>query len=253
MKGYQLIRDMKDRHMNLGKNVLFTPHVNFKREQYAFRWFPESDCINDGNYCVQIFDPSINATGKALIEEAVRQMCIYQLEKDKKGAYKFFDYMSNMPDTCMGQFTSECSAKVQNKVGISKKDVNKCYEGNFTSILEREFNSSLSAGVYYTPAVVVNNVSLRGTLDVNSIFGAICVGFNMTPSVCKTLGEKSPIPWGTVLLILFVVSAASIVSIYYCVNKSKKEFQDQLDLQVSAAVTHYMALKDQNRGQIANL
>ena len=96
--------------------------------------------------------------------------------------------------------------------------------------------------------MVVNNVTIRGILEAPLMFNTICNGFNISIPECKLYDESSAsIPWGAVAVIILLFSVASLFTIYYCIRKSKKEINAQLEMQVSAAVTHYMSLKNQSK------
>ena len=98
---------------------------------------------------------------------------------------------------------------------------------NTTAIVKEEYDMSLKAGIFYYPALVINNFTVvRGTLSAEYMFTLLCRAYNVTPYVCIS-GEpnNSGISFGTVFLILLLVSLMAAGAIYYCNNKSKKELQ----------------------------
>jgi hypothetical protein len=104
-----------------------------------------------------------------------------------------------------------------------------------------------NSSIHYTPAVVVNNITIRGVLEAPLIFNTICHGFNVTIPECEESASSSSVQWGTVMFIMFAFTIASFFTVYYCVRKSRKEMNAQLEMHVSAAVTHYMSLKNQSK------
>lgn len=251
MSGYKVLSDFYKFHSRLGKKVLFTPHIFIKKERFlsSSRIYNPDDCVAGtmSTFCTQITDHNINCSGKVLVEEGVRQMCIYKTEMEKKGADKYWKYMTKIKDTCKGDFNEKCSQEAQKSIGIKTKDIEACYKANFSRILEDEYLLARNSSIHYTPAVVVNNITIRGVLEAPLIFNTICHGFNTTIPECEESASSSSIQWSTVMFIMISFSIASFFTIYYCVRKSRKEMNAQLEMHVSAAVTHYMSLKNQSK------
>lgn len=183
--GYKIMKDFNSYRQKLGKKVLFTPYISIKKDyNNRYRTYSEEDCDGKLDYCVQMIDQKIKSTGREMLSEGVRQICIYKTEKDNKNADKFWKYITKISDECNGEFTEACSVKVQQSVGINDKLVSKCFDSEFFNILSEEYNSSLHAGIHYTPAMVVNNVTIRGILEAPLMFSTICKGFNTTIDEC---------------------------------------------------------------------
>jgi len=98
---------------------------------------------------------------------------------------------------------------------------------NTTRIVKDEYEMSLKAGIYYYPALVINNYTVvRGTLSADYMFTMLCRAYNETPYVCISGDTNSKgISFGSVFLILLIVSVLAAGVIYYCNKKSKKELQ----------------------------
>jgi TctA family transporter len=48
-------------------------------------------------------------------------------------------------------------------------------------------------GPHFTPAVVINNQTFRGQLEVETVFNAICAGFYTVPDYCKRYLETNDV------------------------------------------------------------
>ena len=115
-------------------------------------------------------------------------------------------------------------------------------------ILDEELANWKRSKIMYHPALVINNRTIRGKIEGSRVFDFICNAFNETPSTCLvTSNEGSGIGIGTLFFLLMVIAIISAIIIYFNIRKTKKEFQKELNFQVSAAITQYMALKDQKK------
>lgn len=138
--------------MKLEENVDIIPHY------ITFPIFdvpqekPVDNCYYNGVYCA---DPDYRLTsdGRVILQENLRQKCIYFNSYDKNDKNKitnkmqYWDYMDNFYEDCFkpslldnsstgSKFNSECSRRVMSKTGIDIPTINSCIVKSFnTSII----------------------------------------------------------------------------------------------------------------------
>jgi hypothetical protein len=116
-------------------------------------------------------------------------------------------------------------------------------------------------GSHLYPSVVINNITFRGQLNPYNVFEAICAGYKDTPHECtnflleegmdpklnqemfdiqqaKINGVKQTTFFG-ILALLVVVNIILVLAYRKCLQK---EIQDDMKIQVSSAVSQYVAL-----------
>jgi hypothetical protein len=86
---------------------------------------------------------------------------------------------------CYTDFTEDCSKSVHADLKISWEQTNACVKKSYDDMSDVKDNTILSEdaiewvlrGPHFVPAVVINNITYRGTLDPENVFQAICEGF----------------------------------------------------------------------------
>ena len=111
----------------------------------------------------------------------------------------------------------------------------------------------------YWPAITINHVTFRGDLNVDNILEDICASLSHKPSVCTDFYEEEHIAYDeeipvangvsvevlvALVTVLVLVNIALIVAYKQCV---KKEMEQDMGFKVSAAVSQYISLQQQNR------
>ena len=97
---------------------------------------------------------------------------------------------------------------------------------------------------------MINNRTYRGQLESLAVFNALCAGFANPPAMCQgTLGSYSPdfLPEegikGSLIVMIIIVLALLNVVIVYCYRRySKREMQNEMQMQIESAVSQYFAL-----------
>lgn len=148
------------------------------------------------------------------------------------------------------------------KLGLDFDKTFKCFLDSFSnadwgnaktnnSIIDEEIEywQKYGSGIY--PAVVVNNRTYRGQLESLAVFNALCAGFFEAPSMCnQILGaytpdfveqEKAITASAIVGVVVFLILLN--VTIVYCYRRhSKREMQQEMNIQIESAVSQYFAL-----------
>lgn len=188
----------------LGDSAVLTPHYFIgngewnscvqKNDNKPLRC--GSSCTNQGRYC------SFNAradiqngiTGAQVIEENLRQICVFRLLNETGSATKWWNYVENFMNNCK-DFSITCSEGVlaAPDVGLTAAAVNKCMDdaggvgerSGINSILEEEMKMRVDLNVWHVPAILVNGQPYTGGLtcpqpiDVThcGVLATICMGF----------------------------------------------------------------------------
>lgn len=202
------------------------------------------DCVADGKYCA-LDEERLSYSGKEIIYENLRQKCIWKHDKDA-----WWDYLEAAHSQCYTDFTEDCSKSVHSQLGINWSLTNKCVEDSFdsanqdNSLLYEDSVEWTLRGPHYIPAVVINKIAYRGTLDPQNVFSAICESFRDPQPECKHTGvthvvEREKVNFGWFLFAIFLIILINLVIICMCRRCSNRELKDN----VNSAIVEYMSLR----------
>uniref|UniRef100_A0A7S4RYP3 PA domain-containing protein n=1 Tax=Alexandrium monilatum TaxID=311494 RepID=A0A7S4RYP3_9DINO len=204
----RFLQEFSPKRKALNEKVKFVPHYHVFSMSSAQ---DANDLCSDGSaeFCAEDPDGSGYITGRMVLDEDVRQLCIHQLTKVKRTdldstagsesepvatmeyAEKFWNYVEAMLASCPldaakePRFGRACSENLMRKVGIDVDSVNKCMAETRDEKLkaEREY-------IAWSPrALRINGWRYRGTLDADLVTRAICAGFIKQPPACASLVE----------------------------------------------------------------
>lgn len=107
-------------------------------------------------------------------------------------ASAWWDYMERAHAACYTDFTEDCSKSVHTDLKISWDATTACVQKSFDDLKDEDDNTLLQEdaiewvlrGPHFVPAVVINNITYRGTLDPENVFQAICEGFKDPQDEC---------------------------------------------------------------------
>lgn len=233
-------------------------------------------CTNNGRYCATDPDNDLDRgiSGADVVTEALRRICIWKNfgESDGIGAV-WWEYVNKFSDRCdtPDYFTNkDCISDVMKHAGVEERSIDQCMRDSGgldkdapNAFLEAELDSATRRGVVILPTAFVNTAALRGALNTNNVFQAICAGFleGTEPKICKkcmhcsdrqTCVEKGKcvsgsdgskfrsVPFHTYILSMIVISSGIglIGFVYY--RKSQEQMRDQ----VRGILAEYMPLED---------
>lgn len=199
----QFLKDFSTKRKTLNEVMRFQPH-------YAVFSMPSSDpavyqglCSDtSGNYCAEDPDSAGDITGKDVLAEDVRQLCIHELtKKDQTSgsgakvpaveyAEEFWNYMGQFEDACPltghlshARFGTECSEKLMQKIGLDVGKVQQCVASTGDEKLRRERDNS----AWSPRALRINGWRYTGMLDSDLVTRAVCAGFISKPKECQDL------------------------------------------------------------------
>jgi hypothetical protein len=162
-----------------------------------------------GEFCAEDPDGSGGITGKAILEEDVRQLCIHELYTVKQihtdteanehvvaYAGKFWDYVEKLGDACPGGtdkkanpksvFGRECSEQLMKTVGNDVSKVQECQANTPKDKLRAERENK----AWSPSAVRINGWRYKGVMDADLVTRALCQGFIVKPKECKDVLQR---------------------------------------------------------------
>jgi hypothetical protein len=232
-------------------------------------------------YCATDPDASGRVSGKDVLEEDVRQLCIHEEtrvprrradkllqnlpQKEQHSvlyAEKWWDYVERLPEKCPldgetaeASFGTTCSYKLMDELGIDSARVKECVAATKNKKLESErINQAWSPR-----ALRVNGWRYNGMLNADLVTRAICSGFVKSPRECDELLEaRDPIvkyqgvppaaglSAGAVVLALISMASILCCSIFihrYILSKSiAQQIRDDVWLEVNDRMAQYNEL-----------
>lgn len=196
----QFLKDFKENAKELGDNLHFVPHFHVFSMPADY-----NDLCSDGTarYCAEDPDGSGPITGKMVLIEDVRQLCILETTGElvreqvqrKAGHYQYswWDYVTQFNEHCPvngpdenNRFGETCAKKVLGSIqGIDAAQVDRCVRERQESMLEHE-----RTNIAWSPrAIRINGWRYKGQLDPVLATRALCSGFVVKPKECETLVE----------------------------------------------------------------
>ena len=165
---YDFLREMSSFHKMLKSTTPVTPH--FRVHSFSKGDLEKNvDCYGNGKYC--LFN-DIQATGRQVLREQIRQICILEKHTTDPKVEQWFDYVSNIAKQNCVLEDAKCITNSMKEAGIDDSKVDSCIENailfdsatNTTTIplLDEEIQEwyrTWNPMLY--PAVTINNVYYR--------------------------------------------------------------------------------------------
>jgi len=208
----RFLHDFAPKRKALNERVKFVPHYSVFELQAGGAQDHSNLCDEpSGRFCAEDPDGPGPVTGRIVLEENLRQLCIHELTKvqrtdlDAVGdtgnvdgvveyAAKFWDYVEQMLSQCplegndkdsVQGFGRACSETLMRKVGIDAGEVNRCMQ----TTREAKLNQELKNKAWSTRALRINGWKYRGPVDADLVMRAICAAFKKQPPACASLAE----------------------------------------------------------------
>lgn len=200
-------RDWEDVAVKMGDKLYFTPRqyiydgIKSRCQTSAGENMCFNLCTNNGRYCATDPDNDLEhgISGAEVVKEALRRICIWKHfgEKDGLGTL-YWDYIHEFLNRCDSDDYFSNEDCVKDAFKHSKIDYNRiqqCMDDSGgletngpNTLLDREIDAANRRGVVVLPTMFVNSAPMRGALTANTVFNAVCAGFQdgSQPAVCQT-------------------------------------------------------------------
>ena len=217
------------------------------------------DCISGGRYCAPDPDSTGPITGRHIVMENLRQLCIYRYAEHKNNFDIWWNYIAEFGSCTFGL---DCSTKAMKKAKIDIDFIYLCIDGSVNGkdinidnnwILEKEKEMMIERGIFFYPSFIINNQAFRGDMEVEEIAVALCAGFNLQPEICdeymnngETVKVETGISKYTILLIVIFSLISLLVILFFYRKWLRNDMNSRMKTNVSHAVSQYIALTDQS-------
>jgi hypothetical protein len=280
------LRSFKKIAQALDKHAYFTPHmyiydgIRSQCQGNSGQNYCANLCTNNGRYCATDPDNDMEKgiSGADVVRESLRRLCIWSIHGLDNGIGKeWWDYVTIFNERCTEKpefFTDDACIKDAYKASkVDGKIIERCMidsggtDGDTTnSKLESELTSQTQRGVVVIPTAFVNTAAIRGALNVNNIFTAICSGYidGTTPEACMTCaGCPDPLTCvsngvcsatsargssssnGGISTSFFMFSMLMVVGFFTALGAwHYKRTRDDMREQVRGILAEYMPLED---------
>eukprot|EP01017_Pseudomicrothorax_dubius_P005565 TRINITY_DN11430_c0_g1_i9.p1 TRINITY_DN11430_c0_g1~~TRINITY_DN11430_c0_g1_i9.p1 ORF type:complete len:459 (+),score=97.00 TRINITY_DN11430_c0_g1_i9:50-1426(+) len=217
------------------------------------------DCLSGGRYCAADPDGTGPLSGRDIIWEQLRQICI-----SLKGPEKFYEYALGFR-ACINKATmATCAEQLTERLLINPAEINSCIDSSWITfggakaeptlsdneLLRKERSDFVGYGISHWPQVFINGMPFGGNMDEGRLFSQICHSFEDQPAVC-TIPEDHPQRsadpndykphgsiWGVVLIV--AIFALVFMGAFYLVYRRviKRELAKELSVEVNQAVSN---------------
>eukprot|EP00745_Piridium_sociabile_P041189 TRINITY_DN80_c0_g1_i1.p1 TRINITY_DN80_c0_g1~~TRINITY_DN80_c0_g1_i1.p1 ORF type:complete len:478 (+),score=35.46 TRINITY_DN80_c0_g1_i1:164-1597(+) len=194
-KSSTFLREYANHAMTLRHHLDFRPHYWI----YSLPKDYKDLCLDEkAVYCA--FDPDIegNVTGRDVVEESVRQLCLWESttlvdhSNEVTGDYSeiWWKYAEQRPIVCTvdamtdhSRFGQECSFNLMKTLGADVNKITECVKHDKERLLEQERSNHAWSPL----AMRINDWRYSGPLDADIVTRAVCTGFKQRPEECERL------------------------------------------------------------------
>jgi len=173
----------------------------------------------------------------------------------------YFEYMKRSHQLFVDRITEDESMRLMREMGINVDIIRKCVGDSFmgdspalndNSVFKAASEDWLALGKQLYPQIVINGMTFNGRLTPDNVFEAICASFKVEPRQCRRFQKQHHLPTPhlisnsltnrTVFLIILVLFVVNLVIIFAYRSYLNKELDKDMKIQVSSAVSQYVAL-----------
>jgi len=195
----KFLKDFAKTRRTLNDVMSFQPH-------YAVFSMAKGDpsvttglCLDStGKFCAEDPDGAGPRTGRDVLLEDVRQLCLHEKYKKQRKtrdvnlegatevwyAAEFWNYIEKLLDRCpLPQFGEPCSKALMQELGIDYATISSCVDQTLETKLENEREHS----AWSPRALRVNGWRYSGILEPDLVTRAICSGFIVQPKECSDI------------------------------------------------------------------
>jgi len=274
-------KQFKDAAIALGSRAFFTPHMYIYDGIKSGCQGADGEnmcynlCTNNGRYCATDPDNDLDEgiSGADVVTESLRRLCIWKHYGDDGVGANWWDYVNEFLFRCDTEdyFTNkDCIKDAMEHAEIDASKINQCMsdsggldDDKLNRILEDELAAKDSVGVVILPASFVNGAAIRGALEFQVVFKAVCAGYmtGSEPSICNECSScpdehtcvvngfcHTPKAEGAVSNQVFLVSMVGLAAFFGCIGfiqwqRSQRETRNQ----VRSILAEYMPLDEEHK------
>lgn len=263
IEAYNLLLPLEKELVQMGKYVEFTPKYKFHNLQK--RGYPpsfiESHCYSNGHFC-SIENHRLNP--KSVIEEGIRQICIWQENRKRKTPEKrrFWKYIASYK-MCLEGFKFghnkdlDCYESSYQKAGISLEfiqSVNSCMKNSWTSKIPKEqaHNTLLAqnennyeySDVYLVPSFFVNGSLLKEEITDKAMVRSMCDKLVDKPDYCNQFifGRRySSAKSGSIISILFYLCMFAVLCMIAILLLFRRSLNKRVDREIYSEINQHIS------------
>lgn len=185
MYSRKFVEQIREVFKKLGERILFEPHiVSFGSQSDEFM---VNNCISNGKYCAFNMESNSSVTGLKILQESLRQKCIFM-----NSVSKYFDYMGLFYDKCFEKFDLDCSTQQFSQLKIDPALIDKCVKDSFqnndlqgeNTLLMQDRDNQRKLNLNYFPNIYIDGAIYKGSLDATDLFLSICSSINNQVQEC---------------------------------------------------------------------
>merc|ERR1712072_245978 len=266
------LKKFTETRKTLNEVVKFTPHYHVFSADPALSGYSGLCSDPSARYCSEDPDGAGPVSGKDVLEEDVRQLCIHEITRVPRSrklgsespivfyAEKWWNYVEKFAKRCpvdsqdvAQRFGKECSEKLMEEVGIDVSRVRQCVADTSNAKLVNE--SELVNKAWSPRALRVNGWRYNGMMDADLVTRAVCSGFVNQPQECESLlkprdpmAEYTGVSDSGVSSGLLIGSGISLVALCFCMlilyrrfleKKLRLKIRDEVILEVNDQMLQY--------------
>jgi hypothetical protein len=261
----------------LGPLIQFTPRYAVSKMKTS-EIYRTSSCFKGGEnyYC----DSQMSSLGDRVVQEDLRQLCIWhstivsetngKTGKTVNHSPLYWQYISIYNEKChpsrIGDFTSECSDKIIQKLGIDSEKVGwcvlnlkppQCRDGGYAKV-RPECSVNLledqAAHQAWSPhALRINGWRYSGPLEASVVLKTICQGFSSVPDICNDVhvlrgadfrSISVGMAWLLVVCMLAIIAVAFWLYRRNLTRTMKSLLREEVMLEVRSQMADYAMLAE---------
>ncbi|CAD7960941.1 unnamed protein product [Amoebophrya sp. A25] len=234
---------------------------------------PDDESSSKNKFCAPDPDGPGKATGRMVVEEDLRQLCIFKnSEKWKDSKVKnggelfgysedFWKYVRSFWADCaaygrnFSKFTKSCSERTMAKHGIDKSQIEQCTQNEWKTLLSHEIRNHAWSPL----ALRINGWRYSGPIETSLVMRAVCGGYLNRPQQCADFAElvkyqasasgdglAITLPRLGILLCVVLVLFAVLFRVYkrYLTSSVRHALREEVMLEVRSQMADYAPLDD---------
>ena len=212
----------------------------------------KADCVSGGRYCAPDPDGSGPLSGRHVLMEDLRQLCVFQSTVREDSYGKWFSYLKVASELCASNLTEHCAAEAMAKTAVDREKVGKCVEESFypgdpvyadNYLLGKELNAWKTLSPGFFPALLLNSVPYRGDWEGLAVAKALCASFSIHPAVCQDLNREEAIetekPGQAVWAVIGVSAVLMCVAMIGYRGYMRRRVRKEVEKEVKEALRTY--------------